>query len=395
MTIKRKSYSGKRTCFIAALLIAQAPNSPHKPRARATSAAPWYFKPFTIERNDERGYVDGALYHNNPSRVADIERRLIWPASEVLQPDILLSIGTGCNSEILAKVQHGKGFERPEVGQISAQYSLEAKTRRRKWFSKGESKPKRRDLLVGLKNFIESNLDTEIMWRDFISNMPQGADDDSRYLRINPDLGKEIPRLDQATKVDDLQRQVRAVFNEDEEIRQKLDTASRRLIASCFYAKLAATPIDSQKSITVSGMSSAYYLSNLKLTLAACLYCRFASNPAEIRSLGRYFRKLTTQHFRPHFTIREKDSPAKMQRVFIGVSVVDDMLSQGNLQLESFQVPVLHDSATINITLSLVSGEELPISGFPRCLTVAKVEQRMLCWYQPGSQRIRLIFFSS
>ena len=62
--------------------------------ARATSAAPTYFKPFVNDRT-HRGYLDGAIYHKNPVEVANDERRLIWPDERDLHPDILLSIGTG------------------------------------------------------------------------------------------------------------------------------------------------------------------------------------------------------------------------------------------------------------------------------------------------------------
>lgn len=39
--------------------------------------------------------MDGALYHNNPVRIADAEWKLIWSRSPVTHPDIMLSIGTG------------------------------------------------------------------------------------------------------------------------------------------------------------------------------------------------------------------------------------------------------------------------------------------------------------
>ena len=63
-------------------------------RARATSAAPPYFKQFT--KNETKcGYLDGALYHNNPVWVVHHESKLIWSDVSLQRPDILLSIGTG------------------------------------------------------------------------------------------------------------------------------------------------------------------------------------------------------------------------------------------------------------------------------------------------------------
>lgn len=62
--------------------------------AAATSAAPKYFKAYIHERTD-RSFVDGGLYWNNPSVVANQERKLLWPDESDLEPDILLSIGSG------------------------------------------------------------------------------------------------------------------------------------------------------------------------------------------------------------------------------------------------------------------------------------------------------------
>ena len=69
--------------------------------AAATSAAPSYFKPF-YHKVAGRCYLDGALYNNNPVRVAHRERRMLWPDVLSKDPDIFLSIGTG-QSEKYAK----------------------------------------------------------------------------------------------------------------------------------------------------------------------------------------------------------------------------------------------------------------------------------------------------
>ncbi len=62
--------------------------------AAATSAAPSFFKPFRSPSNG-RLYLDGALYHNNPVRVAWRERKLLWPDVSSKHPDVFVSLGTG------------------------------------------------------------------------------------------------------------------------------------------------------------------------------------------------------------------------------------------------------------------------------------------------------------
>jgi patatin-like phospholipase/acyl hydrolase len=71
--------------------------------AAATSAAPSYFKPFCHEAT-KRTYLDGAIYHNNPVRLAHRERRLLWPDVADREPDLFLSIGTSQNQ---ADVSYG------------------------------------------------------------------------------------------------------------------------------------------------------------------------------------------------------------------------------------------------------------------------------------------------
>lgn len=70
--------------------------------AAATSAAPSYFKPFHHPAT-KRTYLDGALYHNNPVRLAHRERKLLWPDVANRHPDILLSLGTSQHEEEIKK----------------------------------------------------------------------------------------------------------------------------------------------------------------------------------------------------------------------------------------------------------------------------------------------------
>ena len=60
--------------------------------ARATSAAPTYFEPATLEWADESGtLIDGGVFMNSPSVSAYAEARKLFPG----EPIALLSLGTG------------------------------------------------------------------------------------------------------------------------------------------------------------------------------------------------------------------------------------------------------------------------------------------------------------
>lgn len=148
-------------------------------RVRCTSAAPSYFKPFRSKRNC-RGYLDGALYHNNPVRVADLERRLIWPDSESFHPDILLSIGTSCNGAIQA--------DRDRLHSYRQEFSHEAEidqhdATKKQW-------PISKTINI-LKSRVENILDAEMTWLSFMSEAARGDEDfKTRYRRINPNRGR-------------------------------------------------------------------------------------------------------------------------------------------------------------------------------------------------------------
>jgi hypothetical protein len=65
----------------------------------ATAAAPTYFKPFLHHRS-HRSFLDGALYNNNPVKVVQKERKLLWPEVAEQHPDVFLSVGTGQDAKV-------------------------------------------------------------------------------------------------------------------------------------------------------------------------------------------------------------------------------------------------------------------------------------------------------
>ena len=182
-------------------------------RARATSAAPPYFKPFRPKQSN-REYIDGAVYHNNPIKVADAERRYLWPDVERLEPDILLSIGTGKSSRHLAK-------------------EAEKQEKQEDWSRWANLVPKVFKIVFARMNDI---LDSEGTWQKFFINVIQQGSS-QRYLRINPELSMAPPALDDNEKLWSLETDVkRSLRSMNEQIRGVAD----QLLASCFYFEKAS-----------------------------------------------------------------------------------------------------------------------------------------------------------
>jgi len=81
--------------FFKSHKIAQDPtwNWPIRQIARATSAAPTYFPPFHLVRDDQDyALVDGGVFVNNPAMAAYVEARRLYPDAKNV---VVVSLGTG------------------------------------------------------------------------------------------------------------------------------------------------------------------------------------------------------------------------------------------------------------------------------------------------------------
>ncbi|KAL8906193.1 MAG: hypothetical protein Q9171_006376 [Xanthocarpia ochracea] len=340
--------------------------------ARATSAAPTYFKSFRSARNDH-GYLDGALYHNNPVRVADLERRLIWPETEDSTPDLLLSIGTSCNNKINDAVQRSAGLLRQRKPAMGPKPSSTVVSGPRRIFTRRHKKSQPRKWFNILVNRIENILDTELTWQHFMAESGRGDElNRSRYHRINPNIGEEPPRLDDTKKLPHLRQRMVHVMKE-KTFQNQIGEVARRLVASSFYVEVPAKPRnvhDPDASVPVE------------------IRCRFPSDSQEIRRLGDYLKNVSTLKFKPHFIFTEqKSSGREPQQIPITSKVIESMMMNASFCLESVHIPVSNENAVITGNLSLASDEYLPISGFPRALASRKTAKVALLPTRQESHR--------
>lgn len=192
--------------------------------ARATSAAPTYFKPLCHNASNQT-YVDGAVYHNNPIQIADKERKLIWPNMKDEYPDILVSIGTAFNSKPRT------------TSEVSS-------TPRSGILSHGKS------LYKIAKNHIESSLNSEKTWETYLSILPLPYPAKSRYVRLNPRIIEDPPGLDEVHRMHYIRDVTRDQFKDDDRVRQ----VALQLIASSFYfEKLATAELKDDNTVDCKG----------------------------------------------------------------------------------------------------------------------------------------------
>lgn len=80
-------------------------------------------------------------------------------------------------------------------------------------------------------------LDTELEWKRFrndISVTKQGQDQESRFVRVNVDLWREPPKMDEKDKLAQLQALGTKLLQTDE-YRSMIEKIAHMLVASTFY----------------------------------------------------------------------------------------------------------------------------------------------------------------
>ncbi|CAN9328202.1 unnamed protein product [Alternaria alternata] len=266
--------------------------------AAATSAAPTFFKPFE-HVDTHRTYLDGAIYHNNPVRLMNHERKLIWPDVADRAPDLFLSIGTSQNKAD------------PRVEQPDVTMTDEDRTRRPTFHMMPQ-------IVTQMRNLMDNILDAEQAWDKFCSDMAPTRDDALRYVRINPDIERQPPKLDEVKKVGELIRDTRKALK---------TSANRAQIARVTHILVA--------------------------------------------SLGDFFAKRQTSTFQSYFEIQsDLDSP--FTQIPLPLETISEMR-----QLLYFRLPVCNIRAKrkdsqIDISLHIRSRDLAPakyhISGFPRAV---------------------------
>ena len=178
------------------------------------------------------GYLDGAVFHNNPIRIAVDESKLLWPDIRECPPDIVLSIGTahhGVETDvILDATQPGTqraGFGKmldivqPAVSKKRSMLGLRGRTQVESWLSI-------------FKKRIEDSLDAELAWNEFHKDLPHAIAD--RYIRVNPKTQGRAPKMDDKAQVEALHEEIRNHLHMHS-LHTEIVHIARRLVASSFY----------------------------------------------------------------------------------------------------------------------------------------------------------------
>ncbi|EXF82920.1 hypothetical protein CFIO01_01290 [Colletotrichum fioriniae PJ7] len=313
--------------------------------ARATSAAPPFFKSFT-KADTKSSYLDGALYHNCPVLVAHHERRMIWSDIADTVPDILLSIGTGMNG------LDNESQSAPHRAEISK--ASETVTKRKRTFlpvQLAQIAADRFDRILSC-NAIWSDFKTDILSQ----NSHVTRDSHRRHIRVNPDLRFKVPRLDAVNELESLERATKRYLNLN---RGKIKEIAHRLVASSFFFEKDAGSVRQVKE---------------GFECTGRIHCRFANSSNEMKYLGEFLRTCLRGDFEPYFVVEEAGTlPDDASKIPVPEASITDMYLRGTFKLKRIRVVVSKELSTTNIFLCLrtelyphSSNAFLPISGFPR-----------------------------
>jgi len=157
--------------------------------------------------------MDGAVYHNNPIHIAEQERKLLWPGLRNDHPDIIVSIGTtykqAAGSSSAHKSPHPNSPRVATMGVVSHGKSL---------------------FRIAIDH-ITSALDSEKTWESYLGILHPPSSHRDRYVRLNPQLEEQPPRLDQVEQMDNIRALARINFSNDARIQR----IANQLIATVFY----------------------------------------------------------------------------------------------------------------------------------------------------------------
>lgn len=317
--------------------------------ARATSAAPRYFKPFRSP-NTMKEYWDGALYHNNPIIVANHERRLLWPDVATSHPDIVLSIGTG--------------HKRPEGNQATSETSplscttLEPQRLESNAKKEWAHKPRWAQLWGVLVHRVRDILDSDRRWDDFLRDIDSGSNTvtQQRYQRINVDLGRDPPELDDVNEVEWMKTQTENKLRSTPHYRLQIREIAHQLIASCFFFEKSATnSIPCSPGFQVPGV----------------IRCRFLAGSDELRNLGQVLHGKQNTDFQPYFKVVEHEEPGSMgvpQIFTLQEGVIQNMQARAEFKPQPLAIEVSRQGAKTTLMFFASSDSGCPASGFPRLL---------------------------
>ncbi|VTO87220.1 unnamed protein product [Fusarium graminearum] len=332
--------------------------------ARATAAAPPYFKPFLHSATGIQ-YTDGAVHHVCPVFVADNERKRLWGDANQPTPDLVLCLGTGHETLRLTHKAKRAVVQRPPV---PSQKTGPPHQRPYASFS---------SMWRTTNPVMDDQQCSEDIWNNYVQQTStpyqlQTASHEHRYMRINVGCADKRPNFDDIEEIETIERNSINMMSEEHTVRM----AAHKLVASCFYFE--RTGVDAQ---------------NRETGLYKCsgnIICRFDEGSRDIKGLGLILKDhIRGSAFVPYFVLEEDYGTPVMKQhaVTVPVDTIEKMCYTGIFRLPSHLIiDGSHETSLTRLSLCLQQNgygyshasspfessvnPSMSISGFPRELFV-------------------------
>lgn len=144
-----------------------------------------------------------------------------------LPPDILLSVGSGWCSTLRSPTRVPRPNRRTGIGSYF------------------------KALVRIAVDHIESSLDSEKAWENYLDIICQQPGPHCPYRRLNVDLEEPPPKLDDVDSLDELRELAKQQWTRDE----RITSTARCLIASCFYFERLNVETLEDGSVSCTGLA--------------------------------------------------------------------------------------------------------------------------------------------
>ncbi|KAI1170029.1 hypothetical protein F4777DRAFT_592252 [Nemania sp. FL0916] len=263
--------------------------------ARATTATPPLFSPYK-KIDTEREYASGGIRTMCPIHVAHYESKSIWKDISGSLPDLVLSIGAGRNigdgskselrrplsvytvtndsltapaptSVVIRQGRGGMGnYKRKDPPAGTAHDSSSHKNTAGGYIVRNPQAP----MLFTFNNPMAGQTDrlndpriSEDTWNRFLSgHVSQKGSARQRYRRICHELFSKLPKFDDVSKLDDIEREAQEVLRHNS---AELIEIAHRLVASTFFFEKDVSSVKQKASgFTCTGQSSLTHAHGVK-----------------------------------------------------------------------------------------------------------------------------------
>ena len=213
---------------------------------------------------------------------------------------------------------------------------------------------------------IASTLDSEKAWHSYMNVLQPPSNHRAKYIRLNPQLDEDPPRLDDVESMSYIQDVVREMPS----LESRIQKVALRLIASSFYfEKTQSAELASDGSVQIRGAYCVRPFESIRSRhLTGNIHCRLLEDSKEISELGKLLQNKMQHGHDLFFIIQEEHRGRDARQACITTEVIERMVRKCQFKMSNIRVKLSNQLSTTEILLYFGDEDKYPISRFPRSL---------------------------